>query len=182
MIPSPPIRLSTQWFPTDTIAISWNKEQINEHKESPLLQLRTFFDEINFVKPKGFIYLCNQKVSFMRRDVFQAIADPTRREILNRIAHQPLNVNAVTEHFDVSRTAIYKHIKILIECGLIDMKQKGREHICEARLEKLNEVSEWVEQYRAMWENKLDALERYLDELQTKEEGKPKHKKHGKHK
>jgi DNA-binding transcriptional ArsR family regulator len=117
----------------------------------------------------------------MRRDVFQAIADPTRREILNRIAHQPLNVNSVTEHFDVSRTAIYKHIKILIECGLIDMKQQGREHICEARLEKLNVVADWVEQYREMWTHRLDNLERYLNDLQEKEE-KPKNKKHGKRK
>ena len=105
----------------------------------------------------------------MRRDVFQAIADPTRREILNRIAHQPLNVNAVAEHFDVSRTAIYKHIKILIECGLVDMKQQGRERYCEAKLEKLSVVSDWVEQYREMWTQRLDSLEKYLDELQAKE-------------
>ena len=104
----------------------------------------------------------------MRRDVFQAIADPTRREILNKLAHQSLNVNAVTEHFDTSRTAIYKHIKILIECGLIDMKQQGRERFCEARLERLNEVSDWVEQYRKFWTTKLDALELYLEELQSK--------------
>ncbi|MCW3122232.1 MAG: winged helix-turn-helix transcriptional regulator [Flavipsychrobacter sp.] len=116
--------------------------------------------------------MCNQKVSFiMRRDVFQAIADPTRREILNRIARQPLNVNTVTEHFDVSRTAIYKHIKILVECGLVDMKQQGRERYCEARLEKLNEVASWVEQYKEMWATKLDALEVYLDKVQ--QESKP---------
>ena len=122
--------------------------------------------------------MCNQKVSFiMRRDVFQAIADPTRREILNRIAHKPLNVNTVTEHFDVSRAAIYKHIKILIECGLIDMKQQGRERYCEARLEKLDVVASWVEQYREMWTTKLDALEVYLNDLQNKEDGKAKSKK-----
>lgn len=103
----------------------------------------------------------------MRRDVFQAIADPTRREILNMIAEEPLNVNSVAEQFDVSRTAIYKHIKILIECGLVDMKQKGRERFCEARLEKLNEVSEWVEQYRKVWTSRLDSLGRYLDEVQS---------------
>ncbi len=61
----------------------------------------------------------------MRRDTFQAIADPTRREILSMIAYRSLNVNSVTEHFDVSRTAIYKHIKILTQCGLIVMKQEG---------------------------------------------------------
>ena len=104
----------------------------------------------------------------MRRDVFQAIADPTRREILNRLAHQSLNVNAVAENFDMSRAAVYKHMKILIECGLIDMKQQGRERYCEARLERLNEVSEWVEQYRQFWEARLDSLENYLAEIQAK--------------
>ncbi len=104
----------------------------------------------------------------MRRDVFQAIADPTRREILNMIAYKPLNMNTVAEHFDVSRTAVYKHIKVLIECGLIDMKQQGRERYCEARLEQLAEVNEWIEQYRQFWVSKLDSLENYLEELQTK--------------
>ena len=104
----------------------------------------------------------------MRRDVFQAIADPTRREILNMVAYQPLNVNSVAENFDVSRAAIYKHMKILIECGLINMKQQGRERYCEAKLEKLNEVTDWVEQYRKIWEVRLDSLEVYLNELQNK--------------
>ncbi|MCF8451109.1 MAG: metalloregulator ArsR/SmtB family transcription factor [Taibaiella sp.] len=104
----------------------------------------------------------------MRRDVFQAIADPTRREILNMIAYKPLNVNAVAENFEVSRTAIYKHMKILIECGLVDVKQQGRERFCEAKLEGLSEVSEWVEQYRILWTSKLDALENYLKIIQTK--------------
>lgn len=123
--------------------------------------------------------MCNQKVPFifatkrfhtsiMRRDVFQAIADPTRREILNMIAHESLNVNAVAGHFDVSRTAVYKHVKILTECGLVVMKQQGRERYCEARLEKLNQVSDWVEQYRKFWDARLDSLENYLSELQTK--------------
>jgi len=104
----------------------------------------------------------------MRRDVFQAIADPTRREILNMTAYRSLNVNSVAEHFDVSRAAIYKHMKILIECGLIDVKQQGRERYCEAKLEKLNEVSDWVGQYRKFWETKLDSLEIYLATLQAK--------------
>src|ERR1700744_5715170 len=115
----------------------------------------------------------------MKRDVFQAIADPTRREILNLIAHQSLNVNSVAENFDVSRAAIYKHMKILIECGLIDMKQQGRERYCEARMEKLNEVSEWIEQYRQFWEVRLDALELYLEEIQKKPVLQTKNKKYG---
>lgn len=115
----------------------------------------------------------------MKRDVFQAIADPTRREILNMVAYQPLNVNSVAENFDVSRAAIYKHMKILIECGLINMKQQGRERYCEAKLDKLNEVSEWIEQYRQFWETRLDALELYLEEIQKKPLLKTKNKKDG---
>jgi DNA-binding transcriptional ArsR family regulator len=98
----------------------------------------------------------------MRRDVFQAIADPTRRAIINMIANQPMNLNTVAEQFDVSRPAISKHIKILTQCGLITINQQGRERYCEAKLQKLNEVSEWVEQYRTFWNNKLDALENFL--------------------
>jgi DNA-binding transcriptional ArsR family regulator len=105
----------------------------------------------------------------MRRDVFQAIADPTRREIINMIAHQSLHLNSVAEKFDVSRPAISRHIKILTECGLITIKQHGRHRYCEAKLDKLNEVSDWVKQYRKFWTQKLDALETYLDELQAKE-------------
>ena len=102
-----------------------------------------------------------------RRDVFQAIADPTRRAIIGMISRQPLNLNAVAEQFDMSRPAISKHIKILTECGLIVIRQKGRERFCEAKLQQLNEVSGWVEQYRKFWNMKLDALEDYLGQLQS---------------
>jgi DNA-binding transcriptional ArsR family regulator len=102
----------------------------------------------------------------MRRDTFQAIADPTRREILHMIAHQPLNVNTVSENFDVSRAAIYKHLKILTECGLVVIRQQGRERYCEARLEKLSEVSEWIGKYKEFWNTKFDKLDLYLAELQ----------------
>lgn len=98
----------------------------------------------------------------MRRDVFQAIADPTRRAIINLIAHESLNLNAVAENFDISRPAISKHIKILTECGLIVIKQQGRERYCEAQLQRLGEVSEWVEQYKTFWNSKLDALGDFL--------------------
>jgi DNA-binding transcriptional ArsR family regulator len=112
----------------------------------------------------------------MKRDVFQGIADPTRREILNMIAYKSLNVNSVAENFDVSRTAIYKHLKILSECGLVDFHQKGRERYCEARLEKLSEVSDWVEQYRKIWTKRLDSLEEYLRQIQSKKIKKTKRK------
>ena len=126
----------------------------------------------------------------MRRDVFQAIADPTRREIINLITHNSLNIDSVAENFDVSRPAISKHIKILQECGLLVIKQYGRERYCEAKLEKLNEVSDWVEQYRKFWTEKLDSLEEYLKQLQassntlsiTETKSKTKTKKNGKRK
>ena len=98
----------------------------------------------------------------MRRDVFQAIADPTRRKIINLIARESLNLNSVTENFNISRPAISKHIKILTECGLIIIKQQGRERYCEANLESLAQVSQWIEQYRVFWTNKLDALVNFL--------------------
>jgi DNA-binding transcriptional ArsR family regulator len=93
------------------------------------------------------------------------------------IAHRSLHLNSVAEKFDISRPAISKHIKILTECGLITIKQQGRHRYCEAKLDKLNEVSGWVERYRKFWTQKLDALEIYLDELQTKEAKKPKKQK-----
>ena len=112
----------------------------------------------------------------MRRDVFQGIADPTRREILNMIAHKSLNVNSVAGNFDVSRTAIYKHLKILAECGLVTIQQQGRERYCEARLEKLSEVSDWVEQYRKIWTARFDSLDSYLNKLQAKKKKNAKRK------
>jgi DNA-binding transcriptional ArsR family regulator len=115
----------------------------------------------------------------MRRDVFQAIADPTRREIINLIAHQSLNLNAVAEKFDVSRPAISKHIKILTECGLVVIRQEGRERYCDAKLDKLSEVSDWVEEYRKFWNTRLDSLENYLNELQAKNKKNGKRKKQG---
>lgn len=105
----------------------------------------------------------------MRRDVFQAIADPTRREIINMISRESLNLNAIADNFDVSRPAISKHIKILTECGLVIIRQEGRERYCEANLGSLGQVSDWVEQFKIFWSKKLDALEHYL----SKEEKTP---------
>jgi DNA-binding transcriptional ArsR family regulator len=115
----------------------------------------------------------------MRRDVFQAIADPTRRKIINVLAGKSLTLNTVADGFGISRQAVSKHIKILTECGLIIIKERGRERYCEAKLDQLNEVSAWIEQYRAFIEQKLDALETYLSILQSKNKknGKQKRKK-----
>ncbi|UKJ08536.1 ArsR/SmtB family transcription factor [Solitalea lacus] len=99
-----------------------------------------------------------------RRDVFQAIADPTRRAIIGMIAQRPVNVNTIAEQFDVSRQAISLHLKILAECGLLNIKQLGRERFCEAKLEKLNEVHEWVEQYHKLWSARFKALKNFIEQ------------------
>jgi len=97
-----------------------------------------------------------------RRDVFQAIADPTRRQIISMIAKEPLNLNAVAEKFDMSRQAVSLHIKILQECGLIMLRQQGRERFCEAKLDKLNEVTDWADQCKQFWNKQFDSLDKYL--------------------
>jgi DNA-binding transcriptional ArsR family regulator len=100
-----------------------------------------------------------------RRDVFQAIADPTRRAIIDLVSKAPLNLNAIADNFDVSRPAISQHIKILIECELIAVKKQGRERYCQAKLEKLEEVSTWVEQYKKTWTERFGALETHLKNI-----------------
>ena len=105
----------------------------------------------------------------MRRDVFQAIADPNRRAIIGLLAKQKLTLSDVAKHFEISRPAISRHIRILAECGLIVIRRQGRERYCEAQLEKLDEVSEWVEHYQNVWEQRFDRLDEYLNVLQKKE-------------
>ena len=102
----------------------------------------------------------------IRRDVFQAIADPTRREIIHLLSEKSLNLNAIAENFDVSRQAISLHIKILQECGLVRINAQGRERYCEASFDQLHEVSDWVTQYRKHWARRVDRLENYLGKLQ----------------
>jgi DNA-binding transcriptional ArsR family regulator len=104
----------------------------------------------------------------MRRDVFQAIADPVRRDIIEMLSHSPMNVNAVAEKFDVSRPAISKHLKILNECGLIVITKQGRERFCQIQPGNLIPAFLWLEQYRKLWERKLDSFEHYLMKLKTK--------------
>ena len=99
----------------------------------------------------------------MRRDVFQAIADPTRREIIQLLSKQSLNVNAVADNFDISRPAISRHVRILTECGLLVIRRQGRERFCQADLRKLKQVADWTDRYREFWTKKLDALEEYLE-------------------
>jgi DNA-binding transcriptional ArsR family regulator len=109
-----------------------------------------------------------------RRDVYQAIADPTRRAIINILAAEPLNITSIAEKFDISQQAISLQVKILADCGLIMIKQRGRDRFCEARLDRLSEVAVWVDQYRLHWESKLDALETYIEKLKKEKYGKGK--------
>lgn len=100
----------------------------------------------------------------MRRDVFQAIADPTRRDIIELLSSHPQNVNELADNFQISRPAISKHLRILRECGLVTMKKQGRERYCHPNLDKLGEIALWVHQYRRFWNNSLDKLEALLKE------------------
>ena len=104
----------------------------------------------------------------MRRDVFQAIADPTRREIIGLLSQNQLNLNAIADNFDISRPAVSKHIKILTQCGLVTIAQQGRERYCRANLKELERVAEWTNQYRAFWTSKLDDLENFLNPKKSK--------------
>jgi len=111
----------------------------------------------------SFIFVTKQLLIMeTRRDVFQAIADPTRREIIQLISKQAMNLNTIADNFNISRPAVSKHIKILTECGLVTMRNRGRERFCDANLEPLKEVSAWANHYLAFWNNRLDALEDLL--------------------
>jgi DNA-binding transcriptional ArsR family regulator len=108
-----------------------------------------------------------------RRDVFQAIADPTRREIIDLLAQQPMNLNAIAEHFDITRPAISNHIRILNECGIVAIEQVGRERFCKIQPDQLKEISNWAGRYEKLWIHKIDSFEKYLYQLKSKR------KKHG---
>ena len=104
----------------------------------------------------------------MRRDVFQAIADPTRRAIINLVARESLNLNSVAENFDVSRPAISKHIKILSECQLLKQKQTGREIYYQLNPSRIKEVDKWLEPFRQLWEDRFSQLDKVLKNLKNK--------------
>ena len=104
----------------------------------------------------------------MRRDVFQAIADPTRRAILTLLAAHAMTPNALAEHFDSSRQAISKHVKILSECHLVKQELSGREIYYHYNPKKLKEVDKWLQPFKAMWESRFDQLDAVLKNLKTK--------------
>lgn len=104
----------------------------------------------------------------MRRDIFQAIADPTRRAILTLIAVQAMTPNALAEHFASSRQAISKHIKILSECKLLDARQEGREIYYHFNAKKLKEVDKWLSPFKKLWESRFDNLDKVLKQIKPK--------------
>ncbi|GGZ37294.1 transcriptional regulator [Echinicola pacifica] len=104
----------------------------------------------------------------MRRDIFQAIADPTRRAIITLIALQSMTPNAIAEHFDTSRQAISKHLRILTECELVQQKQEGREIYYQLEINKMKELDKWLEQFRAIWEDRFNELDNVLVNLKKK--------------
>lgn len=108
-----------------------------------------------------------------RRDVFQAIADPTRRAILTLIALQSLTPNAIAEQFDSSRQAISKHIQILAECQLVNQQTIGREIYYQLNPAKMKEVSDWLAPFQKLWEDRYNRLDNVLTNLKNKENGKP---------
>lgn len=99
----------------------------------------------------------------MKRDVFQAIADPTRRAIIALIAMQAMTPNAIAEHFDTSRQAVSKHLRILAECEVVSQEQRGREIYYQLEVEKMREIDEWLEQYRRIWETRYEQLGEVLE-------------------
>ena len=105
----------------------------------------------------------------IRRDVFQAIADPTRREIINLLSEEPMNLNSLAEQFEISRPAISQQIKVLQECGLVEVSQMGRERYCRILPASLIPAFLWIDQYRKLWEDRIDSFEEYVMQLKTKQ-------------
>ena len=101
----------------------------------------------------------------MRRDIFQAIADPSRRAIIALIALQAMTPNAIAEHFDTSRQAVSKHLRILTECELVKPEQRGREIYYQLEINKMKEIDKWLEQFRKIWEKRFTQLDTLLSTL-----------------
>jgi len=104
----------------------------------------------------------------MRRDVFQAIADPTRRAIIVLLAAQAMTPNALAAHFDTTRQAVSKHLRILAECELVKQEQNGREIYYQLETEKMKDIDQWLAQFRAIWESRFSELDKVLSTLKNK--------------
>ena len=100
-----------------------------------------------------------------RRDIFQAIADPTRREILSELIGEPKNLNTLAEKFSISRQGVSLHVKVLEECDMIRVKKEGRERFCHIKPEKLLEIIEWLEPFKQLWRDRFDQLDDLLNKM-----------------
>ncbi len=105
----------------------------------------------------------------MKRDVFNAIADPTRRSILMSLTEDKQNVNSLAEKFDISRQAVSLHVKYLHECGVISIHKEGRERICALEVNKIAEVGDWLKPFQKLWEDRFNQLDILLDDLRSKQ-------------
>ena len=106
----------------------------------------------------------------MRRDIFQAIADPTRRAIIALIALQAMSPGAIAENFNTTRQAVSKHLRILTECELVKQTPKGREIYYSLEINKLKEIDKWLEQYRKIWETRFNQLDHLIATIKKNEE------------
>lgn len=104
----------------------------------------------------------------MRRDIFHAIADPTRRAIIGLIALHAMTPNAIAEHFDTTRQAISKHLRILVECELVKQQQQGREIYYQLQVNKMKEIDKWLEQFKKIWESRFNQLDNILSSQKNK--------------
>jgi DNA-binding transcriptional ArsR family regulator len=104
----------------------------------------------------------------MRRDIFQAVADPTRRAIIALIALQAMTPNAIAEHFDTTRQAVSKHLRILTECELVKQAHQGREIYYSLEIERMKEIDKWLEQFKKIWENRFNQLDQVLTTIKTR--------------
>ena len=100
-----------------------------------------------------------------RRDIFQAIADPTRRDILSALIEEPKNLNALADRFAISRQGVSLHVKILEECDMISISKEGRERYCHIKPEKLLEIIEWLEPFKQLWRDRFDQLDDLLKNM-----------------
>lgn len=113
----------------------------------------------------------------MRRDIFQAIADPTRRAIISLIALHAMTPNAIADNFHTTRQSVSKHLRILTECDLVKQKQYGREIYYSLQIEKMKEIDKWLDQYRKIWETRFNQLDKVLSTLSAERQINKKQKK-----
>jgi DNA-binding transcriptional ArsR family regulator len=124
-----------------------------------------------FAQPNSCTYICNHIVAFMmetRRDMFQALADPTRRAIILLLATAAMTPNAIADHFDSSRQAVSKHLQVLMACEVVRQEAQGREIYYHLNADKMKEIEKWLEQFRQLLAKRFDQLDTVLTHLQTK--------------